>query len=129
MWYMKILYANLIPDWLLRRVLNWTTGRHIRQLDRQPQVEAEENRRSLLKKFDQSPIAIVPHLPNVQHYEVPPAFFQLVLGKRLKYSCCWWEDPDDTLDRAEEAMLDLTCQRAGLQDGMRSWTWAAGGDR
>jgi cyclopropane-fatty-acyl-phospholipid synthase len=119
MWYMKILYANLIPDWLLRRVLNWTTGRHIRQLDRQPQVEAEENRRSLLKKFDQSPIAIVPHLPNVQHYEVPPAFFQLVLGKRLKYSCCWWEDPDDTLDRAEEAMLDLTCQRAGLQDGMR----------
>lgn len=118
MWYMKLLYANVVPDRLLRLVLKWITGRKIRQLERLPQEEAEVRRRALLEKFDQSPIAIVPHLPNIQHYEVPPAFFQLVLGNRLKYSCCWWEDPDTTLDQAEEAMLDLTCRRAGLEDGM-----------
>ena len=117
MWYMKILYTNLIPDWLLRQVLSWTTGIGIRRLERLPQQQAEERRRALLAKFDQCPIAIVPHLPNVQHYEVPPAFFQLVLGKRLKYSCCWWEDSESSLDRAEEAMLDLTCRRAGLDNG------------
>ena len=119
MWYMKILYANLIPDWILRPVLSWTTEQKIRQLERMPQGQAEDRRRALLEKFDQSPIAIVPHLPNIQHYEVPPAFFQLVLGKRLKYSCCWWENPDTNLDQAEEAMLDLTCRRAGMENGLK----------
>ena len=117
MWFMKLLYTNLIPDWLIRAILRWTTARKIRQLERQPQEIQEKKRRALLNKFDQSPIAIVPHLPNQQHYEVPPDFFQLVLGPRLKYSCCWWEEPGTTLDQAEEAMLELTCQRAGVQDG------------
>ena len=119
MWYMKILYTNLVPDWILRSVLRATTGGTIRRLERLPQANQEERRRALLEKFDQSPIAIVPHLPNVQHYEVPPAFFELVLGKRLKYSCCWWEDSQTTLDQAEEHMLDLTCRRAGLENGMK----------
>jgi cyclopropane-fatty-acyl-phospholipid synthase len=119
MWYLKILQTNLIPDWLLRPVLRFTTGLKIRQLARLPQQESEDSRRKLLEKFDQSPIAIVPHLPNIQHYEVPPAFFQLVLGARLKYSCCWWDKPETNLDQAEEAMLDLVCQRAGLRDGMK----------
>jgi cyclopropane-fatty-acyl-phospholipid synthase len=119
MWYIKILHTNLIPDWILRPILSWTTGRKIKGLDRLPQNEQENMRRELLEKLDRSPIAEVPHLPNQQHYEVPPEFFQLVLGKRLKYSCCWWPDPATTLDQAEENMLELTCQRAGLEDGMR----------
>jgi cyclopropane-fatty-acyl-phospholipid synthase len=41
-----------------------------------------------------------------------------VLGRRLKYSCCYWPDGVDTLDQAEEAMLELTCARARLEDGM-----------
>jgi cyclopropane-fatty-acyl-phospholipid synthase len=119
MWYMKILYTNLIPDWILRPVLGVITGRHIRQLERLPQAAREKRRRDLLAKFDRSPIAIVPELPNVQHYEVPPEFFQLVLGPRLKYSCCWWDEDTRDLDQAEENMLDLTCQRANLRDGMK----------
>jgi cyclopropane-fatty-acyl-phospholipid synthase len=118
MWYIKILHTNLIPDWLLRPILRWTTRSKIRGLERLPQQVQEEMRVSLLEKLDRSPIAEVPHLPNVQHYEVPPEFFQLVLGKRLKYSCCWWPDQGTTLDEAEEYMLALTCQRAGLEDGM-----------
>jgi cyclopropane-fatty-acyl-phospholipid synthase len=80
--------------------------------------ESERRRRNLLDKFDRSPIAIQTQLPNVQHYEVPPAFFKLVLGKRLKYSCCYWSAETTTLDEAEEKMLDITCQRAGLENGM-----------
>jgi cyclopropane-fatty-acyl-phospholipid synthase len=57
-------------------------------------------------------------MPNLQHYEVPPELFQLVLGKRLKYSCCLWPEVDMTLDEAEEKMLELTCQRARLENGM-----------
>jgi cyclopropane-fatty-acyl-phospholipid synthase len=118
MWYMNLLYSSLIPDALLRPILRYLTARKIRQLERMPSEVQEERRQNLLDKFDRSPIAIVPHLPNIQHYEVPPEFFQLVLGKRLKYSCCLWPDPDTTLDEAEEYMLDLTCKRAGLEDGL-----------
>jgi cyclopropane-fatty-acyl-phospholipid synthase len=66
-----------------------------------------------------SEIAEVPELANAQHYEVPPAFFEAVLGRHLKYSCGLWTEEARTLDAAEAAMLALTCERAGLADGQR----------
>jgi cyclopropane-fatty-acyl-phospholipid synthase len=72
----------------------------------------------LIKKLKQSPIAIHTDDANRQHYEVPPGFFQLVLGRWLKYSCCYWPEGVQTIDDAEEAMLQLTCGRARLEDGM-----------
>src|SRR5581483_2080271 len=65
-----------------------------------------------------SPIAEQVEKPNEQHYEVPPEFFRLVLGPRLKYSSCLWPAGVETLAAAEEAMLALTCERAGVEDGM-----------
>ncbi len=67
----------------------------------------------------QSVVTIETHLANEQHYEVPAKFFQRVLGSRLKYSCGWWENDDTTLDASEIAMLRLSCERAGIEDGMR----------
>jgi cyclopropane-fatty-acyl-phospholipid synthase len=64
-------------------------------------------------------LAPVPHLANAQHYEVPASFYEVVLGRHLKYSCGLWEPGTGTLDEAEAAMLDLTCRRAGLADGQR----------
>ena len=66
-----------------------------------------------------SRVAEVPELANAQHYEVPPAFFEAVLGRHLKYSCALWSDQTPGLDEAEAAMLALTCERAGLADGQR----------
>jgi len=67
----------------------------------------------------QSVVTIETHRANEQHYEVPAKFFELVLGARLKYSCGLWENAAATLDESEAAMLRLTCQRAGIEDGMR----------
>ena len=86
---------------------------------RQGRRELQTGRRALLRKFRRSPIAQQAEDANRQHYEVPTCFFQLVLGKRMKYSCCLWPPAVTTLDQAEEVMLQLTCQRAGIQDGMR----------
>jgi cyclopropane-fatty-acyl-phospholipid synthase len=55
---------------------------------------------------------------NEQHYEVPSDLFQTFMGPHLKYSCGYWPAPETTLDEAEAAMLELTCKRAGLEDGM-----------
>lgn len=65
------------------------------------------------------PVAIATDAANEQHYEVPPEYFHLVLGPRLKYSCALYPTGDETLAEAEEAMLELTCERAGIVDGMR----------
>lgn len=54
---------------------------------------------------------------NDQHYELPPQFFEICLGARLKYSCCLYPTGTETLDQAEEAALAETCEHAGLADG------------
>jgi cyclopropane-fatty-acyl-phospholipid synthase len=70
-------------------------------------------------RMAQSEVAPVPHLANRQHYEVPPEFFEIVLGRNMKYSGCLWEPGTASLDDAETAMLELTCERAGVRDGQR----------
>lgn len=62
-------------------------------------------------------LAVATEEANHQHYEVPPAFFQAVLGSRMKYSCGYWPDSSTTLDESEAAMLRLTCERAQVADG------------
>ena len=64
-----------------------------------------------------SAVALVPEKANEQHYELPPEFFELTLGPNLKYSGAYWPDGTTTLGEAEDAMLHLTTERAGLADG------------
>jgi cyclopropane-fatty-acyl-phospholipid synthase len=118
MWYLRPVYAGLVPDCLIRLALRASLGLNTRRRYRTSIAERSQAKRALIAKLKESPIAIHTDAPNEQHYEVPTAFFQLVLGKRLKYSCCYWPEGVETLEAAEEAMLALTCQRARLDDGM-----------
>ncbi len=68
--------------------------------------------------MDNSEIAPLPQQANEQHYELPARFFRQVLGKHNKYSCCYWDKGTDDLDQAEADALRITCERAGLVDGM-----------
>lgn len=52
-----------------------------------------------------------------QHYELPAEFFAAVFGKHVKYSSGYWPSEDTTLDESEDRMLELTCERAELEDG------------
>jgi len=65
------------------------------------------------------PVAMNVETANAQHYEVPAAFFGLVLGPQRKYSCCLFDDGADTLAEAEEQALAATARHAGLADGQR----------
>lgn len=108
-----------VPDGLLRPVLRFIVRRGLRQRYRMGVEERDAQRRALIRKLRESPVAIHTDDANRQHYEVPPTFFQHVLGRRLKYSCCYWPEGVETLDQAEEAMLELSCERAQVEDGMR----------
>jgi cyclopropane-fatty-acyl-phospholipid synthase len=118
LWYIRLVETNRVPDWLIKAVLRTTLSRTMRQRYGASLEERSAEKRALIEKFRSSPIAIHTDDPNRQHYEVPAQFFQLVLGKWLKYSCCYWPAGVSTLDGAEEAMLRLTCERARLEDGM-----------
>jgi len=56
-------------------------------------------------KDSTSPIAIETESANQQHYELPPDFFETVLGEMKKYSCCYWDATIGDLDEAERESL------------------------
>lgn len=72
---------------------------------------------AFVEDLESGPLAVHTDKANEQHYEVPPEFFELALGPNLKYSSAYWPEGCRTLGDAEEAMLALTCERAGLKDG------------
>ncbi len=63
------------------------------------------------------PIAAHAKAANEQHYELPPAFFQHILGPRLKYSSGLYPTGRETLEQAEILALAETCAHADLKDG------------
>jgi cyclopropane-fatty-acyl-phospholipid synthase len=110
----RVLESGRVPDPVLRAGIRAVCASRLRRERRRPAGFKDE----LVERLRRSPIAEHVEKANEQHYEVPAEFFRLVLGPRLKYSSCLWPEGVDTLARAEDAMLALTCERAGVEDGM-----------
>jgi len=53
------------------------------------------------------------------HYDVSNAFYRLVLGPSMTYSCAVWPSTDATLEQAQEAKYELICRKLALRPGMR----------
>ncbi len=84
-----LLDRGLIPTPLLRAGINHLCRKRLSKecfTDRERVCEAE---RDFIQQLDQQQaIASNTEDANEQHYEVPTRYFELVLGKHLKYSCC-----------------------------------------
>lgn len=109
---------GLIPDAVVRRGIRSLLAARLREIavdDTQAMAELEQR---FIAAMKHSPIALLPEKANEQHYEVPPDFYQTVLGSRLKYSCAYWEQGNTSLDRSEAKALQITCEHAQLSDGM-----------
>lgn len=114
-----LLEADVLPDALIRLGIRRLLGATLREKSK-PGVE--EQRAALLDHvadLRRRSIAEQTRAANEQHYEVPTRFYELCLGRRLKYSSALWPPGVTGLDEAEEAMLALTCERAELRDGQR----------
>jgi cyclopropane-fatty-acyl-phospholipid synthase len=102
-----------LPDAALRMgvsaLVDGARRRIVRQAD---PLEAE-----FARDMAAHPIAEHTGAANSQHYELPEAFFGLVLGPRRKYSSCLYTPAATTLAQAEEAALAQTCEHADLADG------------
>ncbi len=112
-----LLERGLLPDssirWGMRRLLAQKLADEAKD-----GIEAGYARlMKLVHHMQSAPIAVHTKEANEQHYELPTAFFQYCLGKNLKYSSCYFRNGNETLDKAEDDMLAITCERADLADG------------
>jgi cyclopropane-fatty-acyl-phospholipid synthase len=76
-----------------------------------PPEEARLHGRLHSKKRDAAAIA--------HHYDVSNAFYRLVLGPSMTYSCAVWLSVDATLEEAQVAKYELICRKLDLREGSR----------
>ncbi|MBY5161814.1 SAM-dependent methyltransferase [Salsipaludibacter albus] len=112
----RLLDEGLVPEPVLARVIDLRVARLVDRHRSLPPDVRDRDVVALRRSLDDQPITVHTAAANAQHYEVPTAFFRLVLGPHLKYSSGLWSTDDD-LGGAERRMLDLTLDRAGLADG------------
>ncbi len=108
----------LLPDWIIRLGIRWLLASRLRVERSRSADEPRAYLKQFIEELRRSPMVVAADAANEQHYEVPAEFFKAVLGPQLKYSCCFWPDPQTTLAQAEEAMIEVFCRRAEIEDGM-----------
>lgn len=113
----RFLKTNLVPDILIRLGIRKLLAQRLIDETLPSAEEQQEHFMQLVEKLKASPIAVNTPEANEQHYEVPAQFYQAVLGENLKYSCGFWDTDTITLNNAEERMLQLTIERAGIVNG------------
>ncbi|KAK9806412.1 hypothetical protein WJX73_003375 [Symbiochloris irregularis] len=116
---MSVVERDLVSDVVIRAGIRSMLAGRLRQENSGDQEQYWEKANAFVEELRRSPVAINTADANEQHYEVPTEYFLLCLGRHLKYSCCLYPGLDSKLPlgEAEKAMLDLTCERAGLQNG------------
>lgn len=110
---------GMVPDKVVRAGIRQLLRARLDEVHADDPEAVARAKQALVMAMHTSPVALLPDMANAQHYELPAAFFELVLGRRRKYSCCLFENDDTTLDEAEEAALAQCAERAGVEDGMR----------
>jgi cyclopropane-fatty-acyl-phospholipid synthase len=113
----RLLEKDLLPDWLIRAGIRRLLRERLREEIRGSAEAQQVHLLNFIARLKQSPLAVETQAANDQHYELPTAFYQLCLGRRLKYSSALWPDGVTDLNEAEEEMLKLTCRRAQILDG------------
>ena len=107
---------GLVPDALVRLGIRRLCSRRLEDEGLLEPARSDARFRRQLESLRRSPLALATDAANAQHYELPTRFFQLCLGRRLKYSSCLYPTGSETLDSAEEAML------ARIFERIEQWT-------
>jgi cyclopropane-fatty-acyl-phospholipid synthase len=117
-----LLATGIVPESVIRIGIRQMLRQKLQELDLQYSASSARKTRSFAEELKTMPVALHVQDANRQHYEVPAAFFENVLGPHMKYSCCLWSNACDvaessSLALAESRMLDLTIERARLVSG------------
>jgi len=117
-WAIDLAERRVLPDPLVRAGMRLILGQRLRSEEFAENDSEGRRLRAFADEMRRQPIAVATDAANSQHYELPAEFFEIVLGPALKYSSCLWSDGVEDIAAAEEEMLAVTCERAGIADGM-----------
>ena len=84
----NLLTKDVIPDFLIRQNIRKLLRQRLIDETKPNQELQQQHLMRIVDELKNSPIAIETKAANEQHYELPTAFFQLVMGKHMKYSSC-----------------------------------------
>ena len=86
----KLTELGIIPESVLRIAIKKIIQQRLSEIPIHAQ-ERESKKTRFIEELRSSPIALSTNQANEQHYEVPPPFFQEIMGSLLKYSCGWFD--------------------------------------
>ena len=107
---LRLTEKGFVPDFLIKKAALYLSKKRLAE------PSTSKNKEKVIKLLSDGDVAEKTFDANEQHYEVPPEFFEKVLGQKLKYSCSLF-DGQISLDQAEDKMLDLYIQRADISNG------------
>ncbi len=118
--------AALLPDVVRKQAVSWLVGAARKRLANSPAGFEQ----SFADAMTSHPIAEHADAANVQHYELPSAFFEQILGPRRKYSCCLYDEGVTSLADAEDrARWPKPAPTPAWRTASASWSSAAAGAR
>ena len=106
-----------VPDAVIRHGIRRLLAQRLHDIQSTDCETMAMAQQQFIADMQTADIAVMPEKVNEQHYELPSAFFDSVLGPSRKYSCCYWPEGVTELAQAETAALIKTCERARLHDG------------
>lgn len=87
-----------LNDGLIRMGIRHLVHKRLLEISQANKSMAQAAKRHFVKEMHRQPIAIETDKANEQHYELPAAFFENVLGRQLKYSSAYWLPDTTSLD-------------------------------
>ena len=84
--FIRLVEACLVPDALIRMGIRALNKKRL-HIENPGSVEnLQQKKYAFIDRLRKDSIAVQADLPNQQHYELPPDFFGIVLGRHRKYS-------------------------------------------
>ena len=114
----KLAENGTLPDFLIKKGIENLCNERLKWAESIGPDKLQEHNQDWINQLKESPIALVPEKANEQHYELPPSFFDIVLGGNLKYSSGYWPTEKTNFNESEVEMLKITCKRAELEDNL-----------
>ena len=113
-----LMERGIVPDVLIRNGIRRLNRLRLRLERKESPISQLKAKMDFVDALRTNPVAIETDSANRQHYELPAEFFETILGRHMKYSCCFWKKDVSTLTEAEEAALNQVLVRAQIEDGM-----------
>ncbi|MDY6979995.1 MAG: cyclopropane-fatty-acyl-phospholipid synthase family protein [Pseudomonadota bacterium] len=113
---LELTEQGYVPDRLIRHGIRRLLRERLQEIAADDCESHTRALMSFIKQMQQAEVAPLAHKANEQHYEVPASFYTRALGKHLKYSSCYWPEGTESLDEAEAAALEQTCEHARLDN-------------